>query len=70
MGTGVERTREAVAGPRLAECGTNGEAVGPLADPAALHLRTEKPRGQDSEWRRMGQAEQRVAPCSPTFAHR
>ena len=24
MGTGVERTRVAVAGPRLAECGTNG----------------------------------------------
>ena len=23
MGTGVERTRVAVAGPRLAECGTN-----------------------------------------------
>ena len=24
MGTGVERTCVAVAGPRLAECGTNG----------------------------------------------
>ena len=24
MGTGAERTRVAVAGPRLAECGTNG----------------------------------------------
>ena len=24
MGTGVERTRVAVAGPRLVECGTNG----------------------------------------------
>ena len=24
MGTGVERTSVAVAGPRLAECGTNG----------------------------------------------
>ena len=24
MGTGVERTHVAVAGPRLAECGTNG----------------------------------------------
>ena len=51
MGTGVERTRVAVVGPRLAECGTNGgvwdkwrsvgqmaQAVRALADPAAPHL--------------------------------
>ena len=33
------------------------------------HIRTDKPRGPDSEWRRVGQAEWRVAPCG-TFAHR
>ena len=27
MGTGVERTHVAVAGPRLAKCGTNAQAV-------------------------------------------
>ena len=40
MGTGVERTRVAVAGPRLAECGTNGAG----ADPAAPHSRRETER--------------------------
>ena len=39
MGTGVERTHVAVAGLRLAECGTTGQAVRALADPATLHLR-------------------------------
>ena len=38
-GTGVERTRVAVAGPRLAECRTNGQAVQALADPATPHSR-------------------------------
>ena len=73
MGTGVERTRVAVAGPRLVECGTNG--AGSLTtsrpcSPTALHSHTDKPRGLDSEWRRAGQAEQWVAPRGPTFAHR
>ena len=31
---------------------------------------TDKLRGPDSEWRRTGQAEWRVAPLGPTFAHR
>ena len=35
-----------------------------------LHIGTDKPRGPDSEWRRMGQAEWRVAPHGPTLAHR
>ena len=66
MGTGVERTRVAVAGLRLAECGTNGAG----ADPEAPHSHTDKLRGPDSEWQRTGQAEQRVAPCGTTFTHR
>ena len=59
MGTCVERTGVAVAGLRLAECGTTG-AGSPLAlaDPAAPHWCTDKPREPDSEWRRAGQAEQ------------
>ena len=44
-GTRVERTRMAVAGPRLVECGTNGAAwaVRALADPAAPHSHIDKP---------------------------
>ena len=34
------------------------------------HIRRDKPRGPDSEWRRTGQAEWRMAPRDPTFAHR
>ena len=34
------------------------------------HICTDKPRGQDSEWRRTGQAERQVAPRGPTFPHR
>ena len=66
MGTGAERTRVAVAGPRLAECGTNRT----VADPVATHLLADKPRGPDSEWQRTGQAERWVAPRGPTFTHR
>ena len=33
-------------------------------------IRADKPRGPDSEWQRMGYAEQRVAPSGTTFAHR
>ena len=57
-------------GLRLAECGTNGAGSMPLADPAAPHSHTDKPRGPDSEWWRTGQAERRVAPLGPTFTHR
>ena len=43
-----------------------GQAVRPLADPAALQSRTDKLRGPDSEWRRTGQAEWWVAdPAAP-----
>ena len=34
------------------------------------HVCADKLRGPDSEWQRMGQAEQRVAPHGPTLAHR
>ena len=34
------------------------------------HIRADKPRELDSEWWRTGQAERRVAPHGPTFAHR
>ena len=46
--------------------GRTGQAVQPLADPAAPHSHTDKPRGPDLEWRRMGQAERQVAdPVAP-----
>ena len=34
------------------------------------HICSDKWRGQESQWRRMGQAERWVAPGGPTFAHR
>ena len=46
--------------------GRTGQAVRPLADPAALQSSTDKPRGPDSEWRRTGQAERQVAPDGPS----
>ena len=49
--------------------GRTGQAVWPLADPAAPHSRTDKPRGPDSEWWRAGQAEWRVASRGSTFLH-
>ena len=70
MGTRVERTRVAVVGPRLAECGTNGAGSLTTSRPCGPHWRTDKPRGPDSEWQRTGQAEQRVVPRGPIFAHR
>ena len=61
MGTRVEKTRVAVAGPRLAEYGTNGAGSLSTSRPcsptfAALHS-ADKPRGPGSEWWRAGQAE-------------
>ena len=58
MGTWVERTHVAVAGPRLAECGTNSTGSPSTSRPCGPTLHTDKPRGPDSEWRRAGQAEQ------------
>ena len=57
-------------GPRLAECGTNGAGSLTTSRPCCPHSPTDKPRGPDSEWRKMEQAERGVAPYSPTFAHR
>ena len=34
------------------------------------HICADKPRGLDSEWRRTGQAERRMAPHGHTFVHR
>ena len=51
MGTGVERTRVAVAGPRLAECGTNG----------AGSLTTSRPCGRTFAHRETKRAGLRVA---------
>ena len=70
MGTGVERTRLAAAGPRLAECGTNGKGSPSTSRPCGPTFAQINPEGPDSEWRRVGQAEQRVAPCGTKFAHR
>ena len=47
-----------------------GQALWPLAEPRAPHSRTDKRTGPDSEWQRTGQAEQRVAPRSPTLWQR
>ena len=41
MGTGVERTRVAVAGPRLAECGRNGAGSLTTSRPLQPLLRTQ-----------------------------
>ena len=67
---GAERTRIAVAGPRLVECGMNGAGSLTTSRPCGPHSRTDKPRGSDSEWQRTGQAERHVAPRGPTFTHR
>ena len=53
-----------------ASVGQTGQAVRALADPATLYLCTDKLRGPDSEWRRKGLAERRVAPYGPTLVHR
>ena len=66
MGTGVERTCVAVAGPRLEECGTNGTG----ADPEAPHSRgyTERAGHRVAE-NRAGRAVG-SRPWGPTFVHR
>ena len=72
MGTGVERTCLAVAGLRLAECGTNGPGSPSTSRPCGPtfpQINQEGRTQSDSEWRRAGQAEQWVAPRGPTFAH-
>ena len=69
MGTGVERTRVAVAGLRLAECRMNGAGSPSTSRPCGPTF-AQKLRGPDSEWQRTGQAERQVAPHGPTFAHR
>ena len=70
MGTGVERTPVAVAGLRLAECGTNGTGSPSTSRPCGPTFAQINPKGRTQEWRRTGQAEQWVAPCGTTFAHR
>ena len=69
-GTGVERTPVAVAGLRLVECGTNGPGSLSTSRPCGPTFAHINPEGGTQEWRRTGQAEQRVAPRGPTFAHR
>ena len=46
MGTGVERTRMAVAGLRLAECGTNGTGSPSTSRPCGPTLAQINPEGQ------------------------
>ena len=46
MGTGVERTRVAVAGPRLAECGTNGASSPSTSRPCGPTFAQINPEGQ------------------------
>ena len=66
-GTRVERTRVAVAGLRLAECGTNGAGSPSTSRPYGRTFEQIN-GGPDLEWRRAGRV--RVAHCSPTLAHR
>ena len=70
MGTGVERTRVAMAGPRLAKCGMNG--AGSLTTsrpcgPTFTHRETERAGLRVAE---NGAGRAGVAPRGPTFAHR
>ena len=46
MGTGVERTRLAVAGVRLAECGTNGADSPSTSRPCSPTFAQINPEGQ------------------------
>ena len=69
MGTGVERTRVAVAGLRLAECGTNGAGSLSTSRPCSPTFAQINPEGW-TQWRRVGQAEWSVATCGTTFTHR
>ena len=69
-GTGVERTPVAVAGPRLAECGMNGAGSLTTGRPCGPTFAQINQEGRTQNGRERGQAEQRVAPGSPTFAHR
>ena len=59
MGTGVERTRVAVAGPRLAECGTNGAGSPSTSRPCGPTFVQINLEGRTQEWRRARQAERR-----------
>ena len=70
MGTGVERTRVAVVGLRLAECGTNGTGSPSTSRHCGPTFAQINPEGRTQEWRRMEQAERPVAPRGTTFAHR
>ena len=68
-GTGVERTHVAVAGLRLAECGTNGTGSPSPSRHCGPTFAQINPEGRTQSGR-AGQAEWRVAPCGTTFAHR
>ena len=59
----------AVLGLRLAECGTNGAGSPSTSRPCGPTFAQINPEGQ-TQRRRAGQAEWRVAPCGTTFAHR
>ena len=70
---GAGRIRVAVAGPRLAECGTNGAGsltTGRPCGPTFAQINREGRTQSGGEWQRMGQAERRVVPRGPTLAHR
>ena len=51
MGTGVERTRVAVAGLRLAECGTNGAGSPSTSRPCSPTFAQINPEGQTQSGR-------------------
>ena len=70
MGTGVERTPVAVAGLRLAECGTNGTGSQSTSRPCGPTFAQINQEGWTQSGGERGQAEWPVAPRGTTFAHR
>ena len=54
MGTGVERTRVAVAGLRLAECGTNGAGSPSTSRPCGPTFAEINPEGRTQSGREWG----------------
>ena len=69
MGTGAERTRVAMMGSRLAECGTNGAGSPNTSRPCGPTFSQINREGR-TQRRRTGQAERWVVPRGHTLAHR
>ena len=69
-GTGVERTRVAVVGPRLAECGTNGAGSLTTSRPCVPTFEHRETKRAGLRVAENGAGRARVAPRGLTLAHR